>query len=951
MGQPTENLNQALLAAMARYAERPCFWTKRAGQFEATTYRHFESLAFRLANFFQGQGVSQGQRVAIIAHNSIAWVTAYVAGLLAGGVVVPIRAFLPPRLIHLRLQDSGASLAVIQNRRLYHMIAAAGPELSALSRVLIIADEDDLAESAPGVVSLAGVLARPVSAEERELIRAKAESISPQSWVAIHYTGNETGQPKGAVFSHAQRLAALQTMAEWFPLDEDDLAFTSPLPMSYLPHLNAMFHYFLSGVANALAESSETSFEDLQRISPTVTLTTPNAFEFIYNKVVANLDQSPAANQEMFLWALAVSKEYRAAGVGASPALREAYRRADMTFFSEIRGMLGGRLRRLYSVSAPLSPQSIDFAEAIGLLPLNLYGLTEAGGFPAISRPDATRPGSCGQVAPGFQLRIADDQEVWVRGPTVTRCYWQPDAQPRPEPDADGWLRTGDLGYFDQDGYLYLIGHKHAPTVLSTGRKIMPAAMEWALTASPFIAQAAVFGAGRRYVTALIMPDLAAIARHIQADEPGGAAPTMTHPKVAALIDEVVQTVNSQVDGWEQIEQYTLLDQPFLEARGELTTSQKLNRQVIAERYAAQIEAMYPHSLPQVEQAITQVELAPERLRQLLEKENILDAWLADAGLEFMFDLARRKQIDGPSMVHICDIAATIAQMKDELRPLSTTFIVGDPARITSILPISEIRLYDYTYIRRMQPILVTLARLVDGRLLGYVVDKYGYVRGIHKLNVALADEPANLLLGPQFRRHAAISRQCEAIIFFIPKGGRQVRVFADGHMVGRYANGNWSAESIPYIDETINRLVRERGYDEALLWRLLRCAFQMSEENLGATIIWGETEAILERADPPATQPYALLMSDDLAHLSDQALINFARQEGATLIDRQGRFRGCMVLLRPEADTKADIGPGKGARHSSAAKTSAEAGCLAIVVSRDGPITVYDRGRRVLSL
>jgi DNA integrity scanning protein DisA with diadenylate cyclase activity len=220
----------------------------------------------------------------------------------------------------------------------------------------------------------------------------------------------------------------------------------------------------------------------------------------------------------------------------------------------------------------------------------------------------------------------------------------------------------------------------------------------------------------------------------------------------------------------------------------------------------------------------------------------------------------------------------------------------------------------------------------------------------VRKLELTL-DETGDILLGPQFRHHAAISRQCDAVVFFVPAGGRQVRVFANGQLVGRYANGDWSPDSMLRVDEVVVQLAEKKNYDLNLVRRVLRCAFQMSEKNLGAIFIVGNADGILEHSDASEISHFASIASANIDHLSDEALINFAKQDGATVIDVQGLFRGCMVLLRPDAETRAEIGPGKGARHSSAAKMSAEAECLAIAVSHDGPITIYDSGRRVLSL
>jgi DNA integrity scanning protein DisA with diadenylate cyclase activity len=184
-----------------------------------------------------------------------------------------------------------------------------------------------------------------------------------------------------------------------------------------------------------------------------------------------------------------------------------------------------------------------------------------------------------------------------------------------------------------------------------------------------------------------------------------------------------------------------------------------------------------------------------------------------------------------------------------------------------------------------------------------------------------------------------------------VPAGGRQVRVFAEGQLVGRYADGDWSPDNADNVDTLIEDLAATKGYNAALVKRVFRCAFQMSEENLGAIWLLGNAGLILQRSDAPEISSLATIISANIDQLTDRELVNFAKQDGATVIDTQGKFRGCMVLLRPGANTTAEIGPGKGARHSSAAKMSLEASCLAITVSQDGPITIYNNGERVLSL
>jgi long-chain acyl-CoA synthetase len=944
-----EGINQALLHAMDKFAGRVCLKVKLNGRYQDVYYGQFRKLAFSLIELFRRQGLVEGDRVAIVVENSAEWMVSYVASLLSGVIVVPLNPLFPPEVLRFALEHSGASVGIFQTREQSNSIQVSREAFPALKTLLFLEHQEKTQSGLPFVFTMAEALSTAVTSEEEAAIRGAADRIEPGALASIIYTIKETGKVKGVVFDHQQTMLGASHIAEWFALDENDLGFTL-VNWGYVPSLVATLNYFLSGIANVLAEGMDKVFENLQETSPTVIMTIPSGFEFIHSRVMDEINQLPESRRKVFQWALATGKEYRTTGLAASEELRERYTRADMTFFNPIRAMMGGRLRRIYSAGAPLSQELFDFAEVIGLMPLNIYGTYEAGGFPAVSRPNARRPGSCGQVGPGFQVRIADDGEVLVRGETVAQKYWKEPDGIKQVLDQDGWLHTGDLGRFDKDGYLYIIGHKQSLIVLSAGMKVIPTKIENALIAHPMISQALVFGEGRPYISALIVPNLQTVTGYSHGNGGDEIISNISHPKVKVLLDKAVAEVNGQLNMWEKIEAYTLIDQPLVETTGELNDSAKINRHSKAEQFATYINAMYPMTIRMEEKAVTQVQLHPEQLRELLEKQDILDAWMKDAGIEFLFDLAMSKQIDAPSMVHICETAAAIAQMQSEEKPLSTALVVGDPGHIARILPESEIQLQRYDHIRRMRQVVISLSKMVDGLVLGYGVDKHGYLRRIHKLEVRL-DEPDTFLLGPQFRHHAAISKQCDAVVFFVPAGGRQVRVFADGQLVGRYSNGNWSSESIPLIDEAVARLAEQKQYDLTLMRRVFRCAFRMSEENQGAIFLLGDASIILERSDPPTISTFAMIINAEIERLTDRELINFAKQDGATIIDiKQGKFRGCMVLLRPRADTRAEIGLGKGARHSSAAKMSAEADCLAITVSQDGPITVYDRGQRILS-
>ena len=1016
-------LNQLILDAFERYAAETCFRIERAGRWRDVSYRVLRRQTLRLTRFFLDRGL-RGARVAIWAPNSPEWMQTHLAASLAGAAVVPIRYSMPVDTVRAVLADCGArAVAAGGGERVASLLEALDSSTDGLGDGLpdleLILDLDDSGSDSERVHAERVHSERVHSERVHDLSSAVSERlddageaeleqlaglVAPDALACIYYASSRGDLPLGAVFDQAQRHESMMHIASWLDLDEDDLAFTA-LPWSYMPSLETSLYWFIHGVPNALARGRELIFEEIQQVSPTLALTIPNALERAYDEVIQNrIRKLPESSQAMFDWALATGRQLLAAGDDASRELRERYARADMTFFSSIRGDFGGRFRRFYCTGASLPRRLAESLRAIGMIPVNVYSVSEAGGFPAVNVPITGESAgdapidACGPAAEGFELRIAGDGELLVRGETVMRGYWRQPELDRSTLDDEGWLRTGDYGRLDEKGVLFVTGRKGDTLILSTGRKVWPAEIEAKLMASPYVHQAAVFGESRPYVSALLVPDLDAVAEHLagtldpgqeadgesEAEEgrldslvsqlvepvPTGSGPASTlrwlwsspsetgesltthaHARVKDLLDEVVEKVNASVEEWERIGCYSLLGQETADEARQLADDRAHDRTQLAQRWSEAIQAMYPRGSVRPEREITQVEVGPERLRELLEKESILDAWTGDAGIGFLFDLARAQRIDAPSVVHICDTAASVAQMEAEEKPLSTALIVGDPMRIHRVLSSSLIQLRRHDHIRRMRNRLVDLAKLVDGLVLAYVVDRHGYVRGICRLDLELS-AARQAVLGPQFRLHSEVSRRCDAVVFFVPKGGRQVRVFAQGELVGRYSNGDWAPEVTGQLETILQRLTEERGYDAALLRRLLRCAFRMSEENRGAIFLLGDADAILAKSDAPDISHFAApgQLAGGVAdrRRADQ-LCPAGRRHGDRR--RSGRFRGCMVLLRPDAATEAQVGPGKGARHSSAAKMSAETGALAITVSQDGPITLYDEGRRILSL
>ena len=346
-----KNINQTLLQAMDDHAEQTCFQIKQGRHYQKISYQQLQSLAFYMAFFFIHHKIANGERVVIVADNSLEWMVAYLGCLFTGAVAVPVHTSVAPSTLHFILQDSNAAAVILQDQEHLQIVSAnwKSDTDGSLSRLKTILTVNFEGESPLGVIAIEDVLAEPsLPPQEKDPIRTHAENIPPQTLASIFYVASETGNPKGAVFDHAQILTSTHQLAEWFTLDDDELAFTTR-PWSELPNLLVTHHYLLSGVPNALAESEEMVGENMQQTSPTVMLSVPYGSEIFYEEYMARLAEQPEASQEVFRWALAKGKEYHAAGSEATAELRQEYARADMTFFSQIRGEMGGRMRRSYS--------------------------------------------------------------------------------------------------------------------------------------------------------------------------------------------------------------------------------------------------------------------------------------------------------------------------------------------------------------------------------------------------------------------------------------------------------------------------------------------------------------------------------------------------------------------------------------------------------------------------
>ncbi|SOJ55895.1 Long-chain-fatty-acid--CoA ligase FadD15 [Mycobacterium simulans] len=532
-------------------------------------------------------GVQAGDRVSIFSATCYEWAILDLAILSVGAVTVPIYETSSAEQVRWVLQNSEAVLAFAETDAHASIVTELTGELPALRRVLHI--------NGSGPKALDQLVEAGASVDPAELT-ARLEALRAEDPATLIYTSGTTGRPKGCQLTHSNLLHEIRGTQECLPTllcqGQRLLVF---LPLAHVLARALTLSAFTSKVTVGFTSDIKNLLPLFAVFKPTVVVSVPRVFEKVYNTAEQN-----AANdgkEKIFKIAAQTAVDWSRAQDDGNPGLllRAKHAVFDRLVYHKLRAALGGNCHAAVSGGAPLGARLGHFYRGVGLTIYEGYGLTETSAAITVNQIGGLKIGTVGKLVPGNSLRIADDKELLVRGGVVFTGYWQ-NEQATAEAFTDGWFRTGDLGAVDDDGFLTITGRKKELIVTAGGKNVAPAVLEDQLRAHPLISQAMVVGDNKPFIGALITIDPEAFDGWKQRNSKTASASVgdlAIDPDLVAEVDAAVKHANLQVSHAESIRKFRILPVDFTENTGELTPTMKVKRNVVAEKFASDIEAIY----------------------------------------------------------------------------------------------------------------------------------------------------------------------------------------------------------------------------------------------------------------------------------------------------------------------------------------------------------------------
>jgi long-chain acyl-CoA synthetase len=584
-------LNDIFFTAAERNLDRMMLYCEK-DQWLSISSREFARNVARISHSLDSWGIQRGDRVAILSENRPEWSTVDMACLLLGAVTVPLYTTLTAEQGAYALKDSGCSIIFLSSIQHLRKVVSILPETQ-LTKIIVMDSVDltgDLAAHADKIVSMNPITQSGPETLPPEL-EARARSIAPDDLATIVYTSGTTGVSKGAMLTHGNIASNITCSLLGFNLQPGELSL-SFLPLCHITARHLDFSMIYHGVTLAYCPFMDHLPSALLGVQPTIFVAVPRVYEKIYAQTERLASSFP--KRTIYDWALTIGRAHKPDILAGTIPTSRSWRMANKLVFSKIRAALGGRVQTFISGGAPLGRELAEWFATVGICIHEGYGLTETSPVIALNTPENHRIGTVGKTLPNLEVRIADDGEILVRGPSIFKGYWN-----RPEETKaalnDGWFKTGDIGNIDKDGYLSVTDRKKDLIKTSGGKFIAPQPIENSLKLHPLVGVAAIVGDKRKFAAVMISPNFQLLEEWARTNEISfsSRADLVANPKVQAVYEGIVDSINQNLARFEQLKRVLLVADEFTPENGIMTPTLKLKRRVVEQRYRQQIDDLY----------------------------------------------------------------------------------------------------------------------------------------------------------------------------------------------------------------------------------------------------------------------------------------------------------------------------------------------------------------------
>jgi long-chain acyl-CoA synthetase len=579
-----KNLNDILLKVSLSRRDRVMLQKGALGWAPISAAEIYRSVV-GLARMLESWGIRKGDRVAILSENRPEWTITDFAALALGAVTVPIYSTQTADQTAFVLNNSGTRVIAVSTKSQLEKVLTIQRH-TPIEKIMVM----DAVETAHAVHMQGLMLHGPTGVDPE--FNARAQSIAPDDLATIIYTSGTTGTPKGVMLTHGNMASNIACSMEAFGFGEKDEVSVSFLPLSHVTARHVDFALLYRGVVLAYCPDISQLAQALAEVRPNIFIAVPRVYEKIRQQVVLKTVGFPKS--AIYRWALSVGHTHRSEILVGKRPTSMSWKIADRLVFSKVRAGMGGNAEEFISGGAPLGRELAEWYADIGIPIHEGYGLTETSPVIAVNTPAAHKIGTVGKPLANVEVKIAEDGEVLVRGPSIFSGYWN-----RPDETravfVDGWFKTGDIGDLASDGFLSITDRKKDLIKTSGGKFIAPQPIENSLKLNPLIGTAVVIGDRRKFPAVLISPHFPVLEDWAHANQIEFASRQMlvADLKVQALYEGIIAELNSNLARFEKLKRVLLIPEEFSAADGTLTHTFKVRRRGIEDRYRSLIDEMY----------------------------------------------------------------------------------------------------------------------------------------------------------------------------------------------------------------------------------------------------------------------------------------------------------------------------------------------------------------------